>query len=105
MKAIEIMNEEHKYILRMLKVVRKACLNIMNEEEIIYEDFDKIIDFIRNYSDKHHLINSNEKAADILMSLGMGCLGCPSATMESLEQACIVHGLDIDEVLNKLNNN
>lgn len=51
------------------------------------------------------IINSNEKAADILMSLGMGCLGCPSATMETLEQACIVHGLDIDEVLNKLNNN
>lgn len=51
------------------------------------------------------IINSNEKAADILMSLGMGCLGCPSAAMESLEQACIVHGLDIDEVLDKLNNN
>ncbi|WP_294391076.1 DUF1858 domain-containing protein, partial [uncultured Clostridium sp.] len=45
------------------------------------------------------------KAAEILMSFGMGCLGCPSATMESLEQACIVHGLDMDEVLNKLNNN
>ena len=51
------------------------------------------------------IINSNEKAADILMSLGMVCLGCPSATMESLEQACIFHGLDIDEVLNKLNSN
>lgn len=64
MKAIEIMNEEHKYILRMLKVVRKVCLNIMNEEEIIYEDFDKIIDFIRNYSDKHH----HKKEEDIIFT-------------------------------------
>ena len=64
MKAIEIMNKEHKYILRMLKVVRKACLNIISEEEIIYEDFDKMIDFIRNYSDKHH----HKKEEDILFT-------------------------------------
>ena len=54
MKSIEIMNEEHKYILRMLKVVRKFCFKILQGEEIIYEDFDKIIDFIRNYADDHH---------------------------------------------------
>ena len=51
------------------------------------------------------IIKDNPKAVEILMANGMGCLGCPSATMESLEQACIVHGLDMDEVLNKLNNN
>ena len=49
------------------------------------------------------IINSNEKAADIFMSLGMGCLGCPSATMETLEQACYIHGLELEEVMNKLN--
>lgn len=54
MKAIEIMNEEHKYILRMLEVVRKVCFKIMNGEEIVYEDFNKIIDFIKNYADNHH---------------------------------------------------
>ena len=54
MKAIEIMNEEHKYILRMLQVIRKCCFKILNNEEIIYEDFYKIIDFIRNYADNHH---------------------------------------------------
>ena len=34
MKAIEIMNEEHKYILRMLIVVRKICLSILDGKEI-----------------------------------------------------------------------
>lgn len=62
MKAIEIMNEEHKYILRMLNIVRKACFKIMKGEEIVYEDFNKIIDFIKNYADNHH----HKKEEDIL---------------------------------------
>ena len=51
------------------------------------------------------ILRVKPESAQVLMDMGMGCLGCPSATMESLEQACIVHGLDMDEVLNKLNNN
>ena len=45
----------------------------------------------------------NPKAVDILSEFGMGCLGCPSATMETLEQACYIHGLELEEVMNKLN--
>ena len=37
--------------------------------------------------------------AYILMQCGMHCVGCPSSIMESLEEACMVHGLDSDEVL------
>jgi hemerythrin-like domain-containing protein len=48
------MVEEHKNIMRMLKVVRSACKKIMDEKDICYEDFDDMIDFIRNYADKHH---------------------------------------------------
>ena len=33
----------------------------------------------------------------------MGCLGCPSAQMETLEQAAYIHGIDLDELLQKLN--
>ncbi len=49
------------------------------------------------------IVQYNSKAAEFLMSLGMGCLGCPSARVESLEQACS-HGLNVDDILNKLNN-
>lgn len=49
------------------------------------------------------ILKINENAADILMELGMGCLGCPSSTMETLEQACFIHGLNLNEVLDKLN--
>ena len=37
--------------------------------------------------------------AYILMQSGMHCVGCPSSIHESLEEACVVHGLDADEVL------
>lgn len=54
MNSIELMVEEHKNILRMLKVVRNANNKILKGEEICYDDFDKMIDFIRNYADVHH---------------------------------------------------
>ena len=41
--------------------------------------------------------------AKYLLEMGMHCLGCPSAQGESLEQACMVHGTDVDELVAKLN--
>lgn len=54
MNCIELMVDEHKYIKRMLSVIRKYCNKILNGENVRYEDFFKIIDFVRNYADKHH---------------------------------------------------
>ena len=39
----------------------------------------------------------------ILLSIGMHCIGCPASQMETLEEACDVHGIDVKEVLEKLN--
>lgn len=39
----------------------------------------------------------------IFMSYGMHCLGCPHATAESLEQAGMVHGIDVDKLVQDLN--
>ena len=41
--------------------------------------------------------------AVILMQAGMHCVGCPSSIGESLEEACMVHGLDADVVLANIN--
>lgn len=40
--------------------------------------------------------------AVVLMEAGMHCVGCPASVGESLEEACQVHGLDCDEVLNNI---
>ena len=47
MDSIALMVEEHKNIKRMLKVIRKYCYRILKGMEIEYEDFFRIIDFIK----------------------------------------------------------
>ena len=49
------------------------------------------------------ILQAYPDAAEILMDAGMHCLGCPSSLMESLDDACLVHGLDSGELLEKLN--
>ncbi len=44
-----------------------------------------------------------EKIAPILMEMGMHCLGCPAAQGESLAEACMVHGMDPDVLVAKIN--
>lgn len=41
--------------------------------------------------------------ADILLSIGMHCLGCPASQAETLAEACEVHGIDVEEVVEALN--
>ncbi len=41
--------------------------------------------------------------AEILLNVGMHCIGCPASQMETLEEACDVHGIDVEDVLEKLN--
>ena len=41
--------------------------------------------------------------APFFLEIGMHCLGCPSASGESVEQACAVHGADADELIRKIN--
>lgn len=45
------------------------------------------------------ILRTNPDVAPILLDAGMHCLGCPSAQGESLEEAAMVHGIDIDELM------
>jgi hybrid cluster-associated redox disulfide protein len=49
------------------------------------------------------VLQINIELAPILMDSGMHCLGCPSSQMESLEDACMVHGINVDSLVDKLN--
>ena len=49
------------------------------------------------------LIRLDPNVAPILMRAGMHCLGCPSAQMESLADAAMVHGLDVDVLVAQIN--
>ena len=49
------------------------------------------------------LIRKKPEAVETLMRFGMGCVGCPSSQMESLEEAAMVHGLDLNSLMAALN--
>ena len=49
------------------------------------------------------LLRIDPEVAPILLGIGMHCLGCPSSQMESIEDAAAVHGIDADELVNKIN--
>lgn len=49
------------------------------------------------------ILEKAPEKAEILLEIGMHCLGCPASQMETLEEACAVHGIDVEEVVNKLN--
>ena len=43
------------------------------------------------------------QSAPLFMAIGMHCLGCPSSRGETVEEACMVHGIDCDSFLAQLN--
>lgn len=45
------------------------------------------------------ILRAKPEVAEVLVPVGMHCLGCPSSQLESLEDACMVHGVEVDEVL------
>ena len=55
----------------------------------------KIGDFCEQYPNK----------INILLEAGMHCLGCPASQAETLEEACEVHGIDVEDLLKELNKN
>jgi len=49
------------------------------------------------------ILDFDQTTAPYFLEMGMHCLGCPSARGESIEMACEVHGVDCDELVDKIN--
>ena len=49
------------------------------------------------------ILDLDQSTAPFFLEMGMHCLGCPSARGETLEQACAVHGVDPEELVQKIN--
>ena len=65
--------------------------------EVIYHD--------RDHQGHHHrdILDVAPQTAPIFLSIGMHCLGCPSSRGETVEEACAVHGIDVDKLLALVN--
>ncbi len=49
------------------------------------------------------ILDANRDTAQFFLAMGMHCLGCPSARGETIAQACMVHGVDADELVGSIN--
>lgn len=49
------------------------------------------------------VIRNYAESIDVLFSFGMGCVGCPSAQAETIEEACKVHALEVEKLIKALN--
>ncbi|MGL5259601.1 MAG: DUF1858 domain-containing protein [Lachnospiraceae bacterium] len=48
------------------------------------------------------VLRQKPSAAAVLIGVGMHCVGCPSAQSETIEEAAMVHGMDVEELMNKI---
>lgn len=49
------------------------------------------------------IVNQYPETAEVLLGIGMHCLGCPASQAESLEDTCAVHGVDPESVIKAIN--
>lgn len=49
------------------------------------------------------ILDADRGTAKYFLEMGMHCLGCPSARGESIEQACMVHGVDVNSLVDEIN--
>ena len=67
-----------------------------------HEKGEKNMEFSKDTRIGEILEKAPEKA-EILLNSGMHCIGCPASQMETLEEACEVHGIDVEDLVEKLN--
>lgn len=51
-----------------------------------------------------YIVKEYPKTVEVFQRYGMGCLSCPTSQLESLEKGAMLHGIDIEALLNELNN-
>ena len=59
---------------------------------------------VTKYTKIFDILQESRETAPFFLEMGMHCLGCPSARNETLGQACAVHGVNADELAEKINN-
>ena len=91
MFGVDILVKEHENIKRMAKVMRAASLQVLSGGELITKDFYQMLEFVRNYADKHH----HKKEEDILFDYMKKELG-------KLAQNLITNGMLVEHDLGRL---
>ena len=73
------------------------------EEEIMVDNQEKKEAFVTGETLIGEIVTLYPEAVETLLSIGMHCLGCPASRAESLEEACMVHGIPAQQVVDAIN--
>ncbi len=49
------------------------------------------------------ILSIKPEAIPVLMEIGMHCIGCPASAGETVAEAAMVHGVDADELVRRMN--
>ena len=71
--------------------------------EIRKEDFPMAETYVTGETLVGEIVTQYPEAVEVLLSIGMHCLGCPASRAESLADACAVHGMPVDRVIEAIN--
>lgn len=102
---INLMECVNIILLFQIKIIEYPFVIMYNVIQVIFLLIDEggnTMAITRDMIIREILIEKPE-AAEILMAYGMGCVGCPGAQMESLEEAAAVHGMNLDNLMAELN--
>lgn len=91
MYGIDLLVKEHENIRRMAVVMRSASMRVLNGGELCVSDFDQMVDYVRNYADKHH----HQKEENILFDHMKRELG-------TVAEKLITHGMMVEHDLGRL---
>ena len=96
-----------KYLKKYNKICQKASYKTLFNEKHFYknkqEDERREKMKIENTMTIGELLEVAPEKAEILLNVGMHCLGCPASQGETIEEACMVHGIDVEELIQVLN--
>lgn len=95
-KALKIIIEKWNKVLDSLHNLRVLYIYKILIEEVIHMKISKEMTI-------GELVRSYPNAVPVLFSFGMGCVGCPSSQAETIEEAAMVHGMDLDQLMTALN--
>ena len=87
----------------MIKYFRQKQKNREKTVKSIRKGEYKIIMKIEKNTKIGELMEKAPEKVDILLEAGMHCIGCPASQEETIEEACMVHGIDVDEIIEELN--
>ena len=60
-------------------------------------------EYVNNNTLVGEIVNQYPETVEVLLSAGMHCLGCPASQAESISDACMVHGIDAEPIIEALN--